>query len=213
VLHSLRKPLPVPDGAFVSVSEQAAGAVLPSAVRPALGRDVFARFEWLGLRWPSVRTYRGYEQIRAWLKASRQPGTAISNLSGRLIPRFDHEEVARKRRRNALVLAHELPTHSLFARRADEGCPYYFPLIVEDPGRLRQAFAQHGIQTTTFWGPEGGVAADFVVARRMAQSILCLPVHQDLTEDDLGRIIDATKRVVEVGRREAARGTIATRRE
>jgi dTDP-4-amino-4,6-dideoxygalactose transaminase len=192
-VYSLRKPLPIPDLALVTVGDSTLSDKLKSSARP-VERTIFTMFEALSMAFAPMRSGQLFRHMRQMLMASNKIGISPSHLSIALAGRLDHRAVMDARKANALRLMHALEPWSLFKSLPKASCPYYFPIIVPDPGRVQQLFLSRGIETTTFWSlDERFIDRRFPVAKSIARSILCLPVHQDLTESQIGDVIEAAE--------------------
>ncbi len=208
VLFSLRKPLPMPDGAWLwetaegstATSDAGIGAweSPPQSHPPTVRRSLYVHWEAWCLRKPTLFRLPGARVTRQLLKASSVRGQRPSALSIRLAAGIDMAAAGQRRRQHAKRLTERL--HDVAARQAvpKAAAPYYFPLLVHAAKASQERLARRGIETSRLWGLDGlwpphpSEAAERSVAR-----LLCVPVHQDLTEEDVKRVGDASCRVLE----------------
>jgi dTDP-4-amino-4,6-dideoxygalactose transaminase len=201
-IHSYRKLLPIPDGAALRMTgateldlSQASMGVLRQALRKVAKSMIYR----VGLP-PKL-----WERMQRLLGAPGAPVSAdsvprrMSQVSRRLMavlgPRFD--TLVEKRRHNYAFLADGMSRHHevelLFPSLPDGVCPQVLPLLVGDQERVRVGLKAHGIPAGTWPDlpkdlPNNGVAA---IGNEIASSLITLPVHQDLSENDLHHILDA----------------------
>jgi hypothetical protein len=129
-----------------------------------------------------------------------------SNLVERLLPRFDHQLVVTRRRRNfarlAAALAGVLPV--VGAPLAPGVCPLFLPVRVDPTAvgqtkrELMQTLHARGIDAIDFWG-SGDAACDpaeFPEVARLRDQILELPCHQSLDDAAIDDVAHAVKQAV-----------------
>ncbi|MBI4277498.1 MAG: hypothetical protein HY660_03490 [Armatimonadetes bacterium] len=199
ILYSLRKLAPIPDLAPVLTAKDSASSadIAPPAGRP-FARTVYIGLESAELMIEGLRGMASLQRRLRRLKEDGQWGSPVSRLSLALARRVDFSRVREARRANAIRLAQGLAPWARCHHAPEAACPYYFPLRVNDPARVKDALARVGIETTTFWRSQEAVTGPgFPVARETARSTLCLPVHQDLTPGQVDRLIQAVSAVVE----------------
>ncbi len=149
-----------------------------------------------------------------WLTADAegQEATAIYNIgmsttAQKQLLTENTQEVLTKRRDNyqcwlqefsdtkndteAKVLMPDLP---------DECCPLYFPLIVNNPAEIVEALKLADIESFNWWQHmHDAVDWDqFPVARKMKQTIIALPVHQNLGSAQIIRIANCVKSALNI---------------
>jgi len=128
----------------------------------------------------------------------------VSRLCSRIISNTDFEEVKAVRRRNyAYLLGHfqEDEQAKLALPDLPNGvCPLFFPILVESKeereelyGRLRR----RGIITHPWWDSFRREVPwkEFPDAVYLKESVLGFPIHQDLGEGDMNRILRAFEEV------------------
>ncbi len=130
-------------------------------------------------------------------------GRGISRLSLMLIRRLNPETMLASRRRNYLRL-HSLLRGSAGYRPVlpelqSETCPLYLPIFVRHRAEILVGLQAHSVETFIF-GMFHHPAMDddrFPESRRLREDILCLPVHQNLDEDDLRRLATLLRPLLE----------------
>jgi hypothetical protein len=182
VLYSLRKPLPVPEVALLYASPGAAPCRVIGEPRAA-----FVATEIAGLVMPPVRAWGLYRRARQRQKSGRL-GARPAALSRWLVCRSPHREAHHRRRHAGRRLLAGLAGHALVPAIPDAACPYYFPIRAAEPARIEEALMSLGIETTRFWRLRFDQRR-FAGAREVADSIVCLPVHQDLTGEQVEHVL------------------------
>lgn len=124
------------------------------------------------------------------LAQSAMPATAL-----RILRAADLTAVAQRRRDNydryAELLNGNTPVQALFAQRPADCCPWVFPVLLPDRDRIDQHWRRHGVALHTFGIHlhsalyASGDPAMIADARRLAQEVLCLSIHQDLSPDQI----------------------------
>ena len=119
----------------------------------------------------------------------------ISFASQQLVERLPVARIVEKRRRYYARLdaaLRDLPAaRPLFERLPDDVVPYVFPLVVERPERVFRRLKTDAVplfRWERLWSDDA-VRVDPLSAR-YATEIFQLPCHQELTDDDLGWIIE-----------------------
>lgn len=113
--------------------------------------------------------------------------------------RFDPETIAAVRREHYRALAARIVgkpgIRPLFGELPDGACPLVFPVRVGRSRWLRHQLAESGIETYTFgeWRHPAIAHECFPEVSSLRHEILGLPVHQNLTSDDIDRIAAAIK--------------------
>jgi hypothetical protein len=186
VVYSLRKPLPIPDLALV----YATGNSVPFKSVRGASRWLFSGMESAGLVIPLVGRSRPYRRMRRVLKEQGSFGARPSAVSRFLVSRIEHANVVRARQRAGRRLLTALSDHAFIPEVGSDACPYYFPVSLSRPDKARRALEQVGIESTRFWQIDGNLRG-YIGARGIADSMLCLPVHQGLNDRQLAMLCDA----------------------
>jgi len=195
-LFSLRKPFPIPDFAILCseddptlASDSRGVGHAPGSRATSLRRSAFAQFESQLLRRPSISCIPGVQSVRRWLKRSSVLGQRPSTLSWRLSTGLDVQSAASARREHAAMLLEGLEGIALYKEVPVAAAPYYFPILVEEPARAMRRLRKHGVQCTALWGGEGLWSNwSSVSVKASVERLLCLPVHQELSLEDVSRL-------------------------
>ena len=122
----------------------------------------------------------------------------ISYASQQLVERLPVARIVARRRTNYLRLdaaLRDLPAaRPLFARLPDGVVPYVFPLWVDRPDRVFARLKNDGVplfRWERLWDDEA--AHIDPLSARYATEIFQLPCHQEITDDELGWIIERVK--------------------
>lgn len=128
----------------------------------------------------------------------------VSRLCSRIISNTDFQVVKTVRRRNyAHLLEHFKRSEDTMLPITDlpEGvCPLFFPILVnskEERGELYLRMRERGIITHPWWDRfrRDVPWEDFPDAVYLKERVMGLPIHQDLGEGAMNRIIDAFEEV------------------
>lgn len=115
----------------------------------------------------------------------------MSFLSKRMLDRIDYTQVVEKRRTNyqrLLSMFSDNPNVMPMFRALPPGvCPLVFPVIVQDRENINIELNKQHIHAIPWWA---GYHRDlswngFEEARFLKDHVLALPIHQDLTEDEV----------------------------
>lgn len=208
IVYSLTKHLPVPDGGVLCLRERASN--LPGLVRPtrmSVVRGCLPLFKRWMIRtidnavisepaskyardtWRPVsnsdsdrRMPSGYFFRRATMY------TAASGLTCQVAARSVGSAIASARRANYEALAAALQgvaagARPLIPEPPVDACPPVFPLIVDDSSTWAAALRARCVHAVAWWRGEHPAVdlESFPIARWLKQSVLALPVHQQLT--------------------------------
>jgi dTDP-4-amino-4,6-dideoxygalactose transaminase len=126
----------------------------------------------------------------------------ISGISNCLLKKFDVNSIIHRRRKNYLRMLSMLSDNKGFGilyRELPAGvCPLSFPLIVSNRAEFILKLRQLSIDAVAWWkGYHKGLQWDeFPEARLLKDNILTLPVHQDLSDEDVDYIGKSFLRLV-----------------
>jgi dTDP-4-amino-4,6-dideoxygalactose transaminase len=124
----------------------------------------------------------------------------MSSLSQALLKCIDHDEVIRKRRKNFLHILNNLPRNSSMTPLFDvlpEGiCPLYFPLVTPQRDRIYEFMRAQRIAVFRYWVWKHPLIDEEIDsdAEFLRKQLLCLPLHQDLDEDDISILLNYLKK-------------------
>ncbi len=119
----------------------------------------------------------------------------ISPFSRRQLNNQDWEGIARKRRQNFLFLLEKLSDLEILKPLFDTlplgTCPLFFPVLTKHREVLHNTLLTHGIDTHPWWGYfHSAVPWDsFPLAVKMKKEVLGFPIHQDLEEMHMEKIV------------------------
>lgn len=196
-LFSPWKTFGLPDCGAV-LCEPPPAAIAPVSRRP--GKELAKGF----LRWPLQRS----SLAAGWMERGREtafdssvaftinaPDRGVSKTSLRLLARLVDPAVGPARAGNYDWLLERLGERVAreFRRPAEQGCPFGLPVETTDKPAFLRHLARHGISGLDFWSvahptvPEGA----FPRLRHLRETVVVLPVHQQLRQRDRERIARA----------------------
>jgi hypothetical protein len=127
----------------------------------------------------------------------------ISPTALRLAMAQDLQHVVEARRRNFFLMLgrtrERLPP--LFSSLPPGVCPLFFPLKLHRPERVERFLASHRVETVPFWrtGHPACDVAEFPEVRELRQSVLEIPIHQDLGPEACDALADLVLAAVREG--------------
>lgn len=206
VLSSLRKFLPVPDGAVLI---NRTGVPLPE-LEPA--EDAFVRYRLLGkllrhefLQRPEEladveRTYLSLFAEAEGLLHNEIGWYGMSAISRRCLADIDFPEVLARRRRNFSYIARAFREDEILRRIARPVftdllpgvMPLVFPIRIFGGRRdeVRRHVVANGIFSGIHWPlPEDLPAEEFAASWRLCRSIMSLPIDQRYVEEDMEELL------------------------
>jgi perosamine synthetase len=206
-VFSLRKTLPIYDGGALQVTPSLLGAVTNRPFR-ALPSGRFSLEPYAVCLKAAVKRVIGnyvtqcYRQVRgleqggpAWTSPVHYD-KRLSGLSRRLAALANPEAVVDRRRRNYSALDARLEGSAGYARVFETlppgVCPLFLPVWVADRSKLMDRLRAEQIETHRF-GASAHPSLDldaFPETARLRDSILCLPVHEQIEESDLDRMTE-----------------------
>jgi dTDP-4-amino-4,6-dideoxygalactose transaminase len=148
-----------------------------------------------GIEKPPTEGHAAF-QAKAELKPQRT-AWKMSGLARRLMQCVDHTAVTAARRRNfqALLDGFEKTRGPapLFRRLPPGCCPLFFPVVTKARAALRAFLAERGIGAQPIWGDHHDAVphSSFPFETKLKDTVLGLPVHQDLNDTDMARIVQA----------------------
>lgn len=153
-----------------------------------------------------LRMLRNYGQERRYVHAVRGVNSRLDEVQAAiLITRLPRLEVENERRR-AIAACYRREIRNPAVRfveggRNSVGCEHLFPALVEGRERFQQDLRRAGIETLIHYPVPihlqpayaglGHRAGDFPVAERLCAQVISLPLYPELTEDEVGRVIEA----------------------
>ena len=203
---SLWKYLGVPDGSIVYTRGRAKALKEPSQ------KANFSRItkRLIGSMLPySLKKYREDKNQQLYLGDSIHNYSAnielnssaqmISFISKYILCRSDIEVLAQTRRYHYKFIEEQVLNHSsirpLWAELDKDWVLYAFPLVTKHPRNLQHFLLNNGIQSelaiNDYFPIEGKISAelpDMKSISELAQSVICIPLHQSLSEQELVKI-------------------------
>jgi dTDP-4-amino-4,6-dideoxygalactose transaminase len=123
----------------------------------------------------------------------------MSPLSSFVAARLEAREIVAARRRNYFLLLGRLRDRvpPIFGELPAGACPLFYPLAVDDKAAVAAGLAARRIETVDFWreGHPLCPAGEFPEVALLRRRVLELPVHQDLSPEDVAHVASA---VIEV---------------
>ena len=200
-IFCLYKTFGLPDGA-AAISRVASGGVRDLRGL-GLTRAAYAHTKWVLSRSRIVATLR--PPRRSGGRGAQKENFNLGEPHRRpfratlfLLPRIADVRAGDRRRDNYAVLLDELGTRVPlpFSRLADGSSPHAFPIETSKKDALLTRLEAAGIYPFDFWSePHPSLRVDqFPGAARRRATTVVVPVHQELRDQDLERIIGTVKR-------------------
>ncbi|HTP26034.1 MAG TPA: DegT/DnrJ/EryC1/StrS family aminotransferase [Anaeromyxobacteraceae bacterium] len=124
----------------------------------------------------------------------------MSRLSRLVLENLEFEAIVAARRRNfSLLLARLQGVAAPIASHLPAGvCPLFYPLLCPDKRSAAVKLAACGIETVDFWsqGHPACAAEAFPEVEALRRQVLELPLHQDLTPEDMAYLASAVEEVL-----------------
>jgi dTDP-4-amino-4,6-dideoxygalactose transaminase len=215
------KTLPVPNGGALVVNDPGvAGA--PAAPEPAPVASTLSHAAGSLLANLALRAGEPGEAVRAGVRRAyaaargasgiRPVSTGTSTFDPALVDlgmspltrfvaaRLDAREIVATRRRNYFLLLGRLRDRvpPVFGELPAGACPLFYPLLVDDKAAVAARLAERRVETVDFWRdahplcPPGA----FPEVEALRRRVLELPLHQDLTPEDVAQIARAVEESV-----------------
>ncbi len=121
----------------------------------------------------------------------------MSGVSRLVLANLDYDRIVEARRRNFTTLLTRLGELAppVWAALPRGTCPLFYPLVCEDKRAVATRLAACGVETVDFWSvghPECDRAA-FPEVDALRRSVLELPIHQDLGDEDMAFVAAAVE--------------------
>lgn len=122
---------------------------------------------------------------------------AMSSFSNYIMRSLDYEQIRQRRRDNFKLLQRKLAGRVRMLREdLEEGvCPLFFPILVQHKHATAHALRQRDIGAVEFWNDLQDNPAIGVNARLMRAHVLELPIHQDVTPEQIEYIASQVLRL------------------
>jgi perosamine synthetase len=214
-IFCLYKTLPLPNGGVLAVNGRPVEGLPRLASRTCdatsvAGRTLELLVESFRSRHPRLgsalaASKRGVGRVMDTVRWKRVPvgdsgfdvartEIGMSDLCRHLLPRFDYEEIWRRRRENFEYLGRRLDgkANPLRARLDEGACPLFFPMLVKNKGRAARLLQERGIGAVELWNDGDAECAPgrFPETDFLRRHVLELPLHQSVTRPQLDYIAD-----------------------
>lgn len=214
----LYKTLPIPNGGALLINNKDWSLKVnaePPQLLSTISRATGLFFFWLDLR------FRGFGRTLQKLKSNlsgvadkmevdRVPvldsqfditraSWGMSRLSYFLIDRIDPQKIRAKRRANfRFMIEHIPPEFHVFSKLPDGAVPWFFPVKLPNREYVFQRLTQRGVDCARFWRHSHPdiPAEQFPQVKALRESILELPIHQDLNQKHLKFVCDQFNQVI-----------------
>jgi dTDP-4-amino-4,6-dideoxygalactose transaminase len=124
----------------------------------------------------------------------------ISEISKTIIRNANPERIVQTRRRNYNYMIENLPEEfrRVFPVLKEGVCPLFYPLPVRNKDNVMNYLKNKSMETINFWSWEHPLIkkGDFPEADRLRESIVELPIHQDIHEEDLTYMCSTIKNML-----------------
>jgi dTDP-4-amino-4,6-dideoxygalactose transaminase len=214
----LYKSLPVPNGGVLVQNDpglpQLTGiAMEPCPLMGTVGRSAELALE--SLRSRSSRFAKALLRVKQSagrvLRAARfrhvpvgdigwdigNANVAMSPISNTVMARLDYDLIRKRRRENFLLMRQELRGAVAMVREdlEDGVCPLFFPILVKKKHEAAYRLQREGIGAVDFWNDRQDNPQIGRTARHLRESLLELPIHQDVSPSQVQYIAGQVRRM------------------
>jgi dTDP-4-amino-4,6-dideoxygalactose transaminase len=213
-IYSLRKQLPVPDGGVLIVNDSEMKKNMGDPRPPTLHRISLKR--WLVTYLKRFAFAIGWPNIIYWIDILRKKNNLIidpfyrhlsdtalfkiSYVTLQVLGQIDIRAIARVRRKNYCYMSEQLSglreVIVPFPSLPNGAIPQAFPVLLKDAGRVCSLMRKKGIDTWRWPGynlPKSISRTDFPGTFSWADSLLLFPLHQDLNNVHIDKVIKTLK--------------------
>lgn len=195
---SIRKWMPVPDGAYVTAPIHCTKE--DDELAAAKVKALTAKGDWMLNEVGTKQEFQGYFKMAEDILDSRKDSYLMSSVAREIYASTDIENLRKVRHSNCqqlisgIFLSKNLSDNLILPIseiRAEE-CPFHLPVLVKEGRKeLQQYLASKDIFATVIWGcPEEYKETIDEVSRYVYDHILCFHVDQRYDESDMNRILD-----------------------
>lgn len=198
---SIRKWMPVPDGAFVSAPIHCTEE--DEELACAKVKALTAKGNWMLNEVGTKQEFQSYFRTAEGILDSRKKPYLMSSVAREIYASTDIENVRKIRRSNCqMLLSGILVSRMLSANLilpvkeiGAEECPFHLPVLVKEGRKeLQQYLAAKDIYATVIWGcPEEYKETIDEDSKYVYDHILCFHVDQRYDETDMNRILNVLK--------------------
>jgi len=149
------------------------------------------------------KLFGGFENLfidpNSYVFSDRARRWRISDYSKNMLNYFDWNRIKKTRRSNYIFLLERIKNvrgaRVLFDSLPDGVCPLFFPIIVENRKNVHNYLKKRGIDSHPWWGyfHPSVPWESFPRSVELKNKLLGLPIHQDLDEWHMEKIIGALK--------------------
>ena len=196
---SLRKWLPVPDGAWLFSKHELPDIDLSSEKTGFLSKrmlGIILKDAYLKQEYTSEEEYQSYLRLLREAEAALDAQSDIVGISDwtvKLLNKFDWQAIMSSRQHNYRRLVSCLEDikaiRPLFPELPRGVCPLGFPIIVNSPegrDRLKEFLVQHGIYPPIHWKlPMEVNETEFLESWNLSRRILTIPIDQRYSETEM----------------------------
>ncbi|MFC1479478.1 DegT/DnrJ/EryC1/StrS family aminotransferase [Planctomycetota bacterium] len=123
----------------------------------------------------------------------------VDRTSMLVMHNIDPETVRRNRHRNFTILLDHLHEIALFDYITPGAAPIGFPVIINGRDDFRMRLEKEGVESLIHWPdyllPEG-IAEKYPETRSLADTVLSLPCHHDMSVEDTEYVCETVKRLL-----------------
>lgn len=174
--HERLRPLPLALRPLLACKSRLWGMIKARRGVTSIGPGTTSGYQYLDLDWVHAR---------------------MSLASRALVHLSSKADIATKRRSNYSRLADELSLRSmarpLFGQLPEDVVPYMFPLVIEQPEKVFPLLKSKGVP---IWRWEELAGGECEISRRYSRSLLQLPCHQELRDQEIDWMIATIKRTL-----------------
>ncbi|WP_456405991.1 DegT/DnrJ/EryC1/StrS family aminotransferase [Caldithrix abyssi] len=206
------KTLPIPNGGGLVINNDSLRfpiETVPPQLLSTISRSAGLFFNWLDLRFNGLgrklqAAKSKLSSVADKMDVERVPvldtgfavdkaAWGISKLSRYLINRISVENIIKKRRENFNFMLKHIPEkYHLFSELPDGAVPWFFPVKIKNREPVFQELTRRGVDCARFWRHfHPDIPAErFPEIKTLRDTVLELPIHQDLTDKHLKFVCD-----------------------
>lgn len=128
------------------------------------------------------------------------PETPPSKMTLHLLPKLLDEQTSQRRRNNYQFLLFHLGQHVPypFSTLPEGASPFAFPLQIQNAKLFLKRLRRFGVIGLLFWfyNHPSLPTENFPKSMELRSQLIALPVHQELTQNELQQIVDAVKNLI-----------------
>jgi perosamine synthetase len=219
-IYSFKKVLALPDGGALVLRDRYKNNVLMNRTSMRrIYRDTFTILKPYLLR--KLTEYKLYQNFMYKMRSYKNDGKLhdnnipsnyywnqkmekkkISKLSQILMERIDFDDIVKRRRSNYQLMFNALKYEKkirILYKELEKGIsPLCFPILVENRDKVAISLGEKSIDAIWWWkGYHKDVTiTDFPEAQYLKNNIIALPIHQDISDNDVDYIVDNLKKTL-----------------